>query len=73
MGLVHILVLLLSFFFMFWAVILVPELFRKLRENPGNNFHPVSYKSERGCPTDQKTDGSEREIKVLQQDMGARA
>ena len=26
---------------MFLAVILVPELFRKLRETPGNNFHLV--------------------------------
>ena len=40
---------------MFLAVILVPELFRKLRETPGNNFHLVSSKSESGCPSyDQK-------------------
>ena len=40
---------------MFWAVILVPKLFRKLRETPGNNFHLVSSKSEPGCPSyDQK-------------------
>ena len=32
--------------FVFWAVILVPELFKKLRETPGNNFHQVSCKSE---------------------------
>ena len=36
-------------------MILVPELFRKLRETPGNNFHLVSSKSKRGCPSyDQK-------------------
>ena len=28
---------------MFLAVILVPEMFRKLRETPGINFHLVSY------------------------------
>ena len=42
---------------MFLAVILVPELLRKRRETPGNNFHPVSSKSKRGCPSyDQKAD-----------------
>ena len=47
----------LNFIFLsFWAVILVPELFRKLRETPGNNFHLVSSKSGPGCPSyDQKT------------------
>ena len=35
--------------FLFWAVILVPELFRKLRETPGNNFHLVSSNSKPGC------------------------
>ena len=39
-----------------WRFIMVPELFRKLRETPGNNFHLVSSKSEPGCPSyDQKT------------------
>ena len=43
-------------FFVLFSVILVPELFRKLRETPGNNFHLVSSKSEPGCPSyDQKT------------------
>ena len=37
--------------FLFLAVILVPELFKKLRETPGNNFHLVSSKSESGCPS----------------------
>ena len=32
-------------FFVFLAVILVPELFEKLRETPGTNFHQVSSKS----------------------------
>ena len=36
---------------MFLLVILVPELFRKLRETPGNNFHLVSSSSEPGCPS----------------------
>ena len=36
---------------MFLAVILVPELFKKLRETPGNNFHQVSSKSNPGCPS----------------------
>ena len=38
----------LDFYFLlfprFLPVILVPELFRKLRETPGNNFHLVSSK-----------------------------
>ena len=35
---------------------LVPELFRKLRETPGMQSHLVSSKSEAGCPSyDQKT------------------
>ena len=38
-------------FFVFLAVILVPELFKKLRETPGNNFHQVSSKSDPGCPS----------------------
>ena len=36
---------------MFLVVILVPELFRKLRETPGNNLHLVSSKSKRGRPS----------------------
>ena len=36
--------------FVFLAVILVPELFKKLRETPRNNFHQVSSKSDPGCP-----------------------
>ena len=36
----------LPFFFVLLAVILVPELFKKLRETPGNNFHQVSSKSD---------------------------
>ena len=39
-----------QFFFVFLAVILVPELFKKLRETPGNNFHQVSCKSEELWP-----------------------
>ena len=39
------------FFLLFLPVILHPELFKKLRETPGNNFHQVSYKSEPGCPS----------------------
>ena len=40
----------------FLAVILAPELFRKLRETPGMHSHQVSSKSETGGPTyDQKT------------------
>ena len=36
--------------------ILVPELFRKVRETPGRNFHQVSSKSELGRPSyDRKT------------------
>ena len=35
--------------FVFLAVILVPELFRKLRETPGKNSHQVWSKSERSC------------------------
>ena len=47
---------------MFLAVILVPELFRKLRETPGNNFHLVSSKSKRGCSSyDQKLKNSATE------------
>ena len=43
-------------FYMFLAVILVPELFRKLRETPGKNSHQVWSKSEIGCTSyDQKT------------------
>ena len=43
-------------FLLFWDVILVPELFRKLRETPGKNFHLVSSKCEPGCPSyDKKT------------------
>ena len=38
-------------FLLFWPVILVPELLKKLRETPGNNFHQVSFKSEPGCPS----------------------
>ena len=38
-------------FLLFLAVILVPELFKKLRETPGNNFHQVSSKSDPGCPS----------------------
>ena len=38
-------------FFCFLAVILVSELFKKLRETPENNFHQVSSKSEPGCPS----------------------
>ena len=35
---------------------MVPELFRKLRETPGNKFHLASCKSQSGCPSyDQKT------------------
>ena len=37
-------------FFVFLAVILVPELFKKLRETPGNNFHQVSSKSDKFRP-----------------------
>ena len=37
-------------FLLFWAVILVPELFQKLRETPGNNFHQVSSKSDKFRP-----------------------
>ena len=36
-------------FLLFLAVILVPELFKKLRETPGNNFHQVLCKSEPEC------------------------
>ena len=36
--------------FVFWAVILVPELFKKLRETPGNNFHQVSSTSDKFRP-----------------------
>ena len=32
------------------AVILAPELFRKLRETPGMHSHQVSSKSESRCP-----------------------
>ena len=39
----------LNFIFMFLAVILDPEVFKKLRESPENNFHEVSSKSEPGC------------------------
>ena len=43
--------------------ILVPELFRKLRETPGNNFHLVSSKSESGRPSyDQKTKAKNLEV-----------
>ena len=38
-------------FLLLLAVILVPELFKKLRETPGNNFHQVSSKSDPGCPS----------------------
>ena len=38
-------------FLVFLDVILVPELFKKLRETPWNNFHQVSPKSEPGCPS----------------------
>ena len=42
-------------FLMFLAVILVPELFGKLRETPGKNSHHVWSKSERiGTSSDQK-------------------
>ena len=41
----------LSDIFCVLAVILVPELFKKLRETPGNNFHQVSSKSDPGCPS----------------------
>ena len=37
-------------FVLFLAVILVPELFKKLRETPGNNFHQVSSKSDKFRP-----------------------
>ena len=37
-------------FFVFLPVILVPELFKKLRETPGNNFHQVSSKSDKFRP-----------------------
>ena len=41
---------------MFLVVILVPELFRKLRETPGMHSHLFSSKSEPGCPSyDKKT------------------
>ena len=44
-------------FVVFLAVILVPELFKKLRETPGNNSHQVSSKSELMGPSyDQKTE-----------------
>ena len=40
---------------MLFSLILVPELFRKVRETPGKNFHQVSSKSERSCTSyDQK-------------------
>ena len=43
-------------FLWFLVVILVPELFKEVRETPGINFHQVSSKSEAGCPSyDQKT------------------
>ena len=41
-------------FLLFLAVTLVPELFKKLRETPGNNFHQVSSKSDPGCPSNPK-------------------
>ena len=42
-------------FLLFLVVILVPELFRKLRETPGKNSHQVWSKSERSCTSyDQK-------------------
>ena len=41
---------------LFFFVILVPELFRKLRETCGIHFHLVAFKSELECPSyDQKT------------------
>ena len=39
---------------MFLLVILVPELFKKLRETPGNKFHQVSSKSDLGCLSKQR-------------------
>ena len=41
----------LNFIFYCLAVMLVPELFKKLRETSGNNFHKVSSKSDPGCPS----------------------
>ena len=38
-------------FYVFLPVILVLELFKKLRETPENNFHQVSSKSEPGRPS----------------------
>ena len=43
--------------FCVFSVILVPELFRKVRETPGKKSHQVSYKSEvLGLSYDQKTE-----------------
>ena len=54
---------------LFLPVTLVPEQFRKLLETPGNNFHLVSSKSKRGCPSyDQKC---EKILKALTNRTGA--
>ena len=42
-------------FLCFLGIILVPELFRKLRETPGMHSHLVSPKSEPGCPSYDQT------------------
>jgi len=44
-------------FLLFSFVILVPELFRKMRETCAHHFHLVALKSELECPSyDQKTE-----------------
>ena len=42
-------------FLLFLGVMLFPQLFRMLREIPGNNFHLVSSESKRGCPSCDQT------------------
>ena len=55
----------MSFIFLwFGAVILVPELFRKLRETPGMHSHQVSSKSEIGC-----TSYDQRRCRILRKTL----
>ena len=50
-----------SSFFLFLLVILVPELSRKLRATPGHDFHLISSKARRGCPSYSTLNGRTRE------------
>ena len=59
-----------DFFFVF-SVILVPELFKKVRETPGKNVHQVSSKSELGCPSyDRKTKKVRKSLEIPRKSLG---